>query len=64
MLSLDIAQKGLVLPQLDMPGFVDSLWEVLPFKRSGWGSKPWEEAKEVGAGVGENKQRRKIYKKI
>ena len=28
---------GLVLPQLNMAGFVDSSWEALPSVRSGWG---------------------------
>lgn len=27
---------GLILPQLDVHGFVDSLWEALFFLRSGW----------------------------
>ena len=35
LLSLDAGGRGLVLPQLNMPGFVDSLWEPLPIGKSG-----------------------------
>lgn len=34
--------RVLVLPQLNVSVFVDSLWEALPFLRSGWGWIGWE----------------------
>lgn len=36
LLSLDAGGWVLVLAQLNMSGFVDSPWEVLPFLKSGW----------------------------
>lgn len=33
--SLDAGGRGLVLPQLDVSDFVDSLWEALLFLKSG-----------------------------
>ena len=42
-LSLDTGGKDVVLPQLDMPDFVDSPWEALCFLRSGWGFGRQEE---------------------
>lgn len=38
MLSLDIGGRGLFLPQLGVPDFVDSLMEALPAERSEKGS--------------------------
>lgn len=43
--------RGLVTPQLDMPGFSDSPWEDSPFLSSGWGrvekwQAEWEEKRE------------------
>lgn len=37
MLSLNTAERGLVLLQLDVPDFVDSPWLPLPVGRSGYG---------------------------
>ena len=34
---------GLVLSQLNVPGFVDSPWEVLHFGKSDWGCTAGEE---------------------
>ena len=34
LLNLDIGER--VLPQSEVSDFVDSLWEALPFLRSGW----------------------------
>lgn len=36
LLSLEARGRSLVLPQLNIPGFVDSLWEALHFMRSIW----------------------------
>lgn len=33
---LDAVGRGLLLPQLIVPGFVDSPWEALLFLGSGW----------------------------
>ena len=43
MLSLNAGGRDVVLPQLNVPGFVDSPWETLPFLRSGWGWIGWEQ---------------------
>lgn len=37
MLSLDAGKRSLVLLQRNVPGFVDSSWEALDFRRSSWG---------------------------
>ena len=47
MLKLSTVGKVLVLPQLDMPDFVDLPWEALAFLRSEWsfggtGEVEWE----------------------
>ena len=39
--SLDIEGRALVLPQNNVVGFVDSLWEALPSLRSGSGME-WQ----------------------
>lgn len=44
---------GVVLFQLNMPGFADSPWEALHFLRSGW-DLGWREVGEVEEGK-ENK---------
>lgn len=38
LLNLDIGGRRLVLPQPNVPGFVDSPWKALPFLTCGW----WE----------------------
>ena len=44
LLSLNAGgMQGLVLPQLNVPGFVDSPLEALPFLRSEWEGRSWEE---------------------
>lgn len=35
--SLNAGGRGLILPQLNGPGIVDSLLEPLPFRRNGFG---------------------------
>ena len=37
--SLDAEEKGMVLPEVDVPGFVGSPWGALPFLRSGLGDE-------------------------
>lgn len=37
LLSLDAKGRRLVLPQLNVPGFVNFAWEALPFWRIRWG---------------------------
>lgn len=52
MLSLNVGVVGsLVLPQLNVSGFIDFPWEVLPLGRSGSGMG-WGELRGVGGGVG------------
>lgn len=46
MLILDIGGKGLFRPQLDMAGFVDSLWKALPSLRSTGGGRKVGKRKE------------------
>lgn len=43
-------RRDLVLPHLNVPGFVDSPWETLLFRRSGWGQVG---GRCTGAGGGE-----------
>lgn len=49
LLSLDAGERDLVLPQLDVSGFVDS---ALPFLGSGWVWGDWRRGGEVGAWEG------------
>lgn len=51
MLSLDIVGKFLVLPQITVLYFVDSLWEALISLRS-WCSIRWGEMEGAGGGEG------------
>lgn len=47
MLNLVIGRRALVLPQSDVPDFVNSPWEPLSSLRVGWEDrwgKVWEEA--------------------
>lgn len=50
MLNLNAGERGLVLPQHNVPNVVDSPWELLPAGRSGreagWGSDVGEEGRE------------------
>lgn len=50
LLILDTAGRGLVLPQLGLPDFVDSPREVLHPLRSGWG---WSQGEVAGQERGE-----------
>lgn len=52
MFSLDTGDRGLVLPQLDLSDFADSLWEALCCLRNGSGLG-------LGKRVGEKEERRK-----
>lgn len=51
LLSLDAGGSGLILPQMNVPGFIDFPWEALYFGRSRWkvgcgrvgGQKEWDD---------------------
>ena len=43
MLSLNAWGRGLILPQLNVPEFVDSPWEPLTIEGNGWGWAGGEE---------------------
>ena len=66
MLNLDIGGRVLVLPQRDMPDFVDSPWKASPFLRSGLGVGRWKVGRagreKVGTGIG-IKMRKDCFKK-
>ena len=49
MLSLDAGSRGLVLTQLNVPGFADSPWKALCFLRNEW---VWGKVCESGRKVG------------
>lgn len=53
MLNLDAEGSDLVLPQLYVPGIIDSPWKVLPFwyEWGEWMGRGWGEA-EGGMGGG------------
>lgn len=51
MVTLNARDKDLVLPQLNVPDLVDSLWKTLLFGSSGWGWVVWE-ARGPGGGKG------------
>lgn len=54
MLSLNAEGRGLVLPQLNGPGFIDSPRKDLPFGRNGWGVG-WGKVREGGRRSGKEK---------
>lgn len=43
MFSLNAGGRGLILPQLNVPEFVDSPWEPLTIQGNGWGWAGGEE---------------------
>lgn len=57
LLSLDGKRRRLVLPQLNVPGFVNSPWEALYFWRIGWG---WVRDMR-GRGEQEKEWKRKLW---
>ena len=48
--SFDVGGRSFVLLHLNVPDFVDSPWEALPFGRSGWEWAGTREARDKGVG--------------